>query len=221
MIPYSSSSSLPTNTTESTSGNYDNESMAANEVVTILMRALLGRYSIIEFPENDHSSYYFGNETSRWIIIHSGWIFSLTLAILCHFVHCTIVRNNNNKFNNNKFNNSNKNDTMKQGSNNIDKPFSGIIMQWLERIFIEPKIVMAAYITAMEAVSTDLFGFLPVHPTYSYSKQQQEGLDDALICFCGNFGIVLLNSTWINIDGGRAALDVLEKMVNVTMMSGQ
>ena len=39
--------------------------------------------------------------------------------------------------------------------------------------------------------------------------------------FCGNFGILLINSSWINIDGGKKALDMLEKMVEVTMMRGK
>ena len=43
----------------------------------------------------------------------------------------------------------------------------------------------------------------------------------ALFLFCGNFGILLINSSWINVDGGKAALDMLEKMVEVTMMRGE
>ena len=42
-----------------------------------------------------------------------------------------------------------------------------------------------------------------------------------LFFFCGNFGILLLNPSWINIDGGKRALDMLEKMVEVTMMRGE
>ena len=39
--------------------------------------------------------------------------------------------------------------------------------------------------------------------------------------FCGNFGIILLNSNWLNKDGGKKALDMLEKMIEVTMMRGK
>jgi len=39
--------------------------------------------------------------------------------------------------------------------------------------------------------------------------------------FCGNFGIILINSSWINVDGGKRALDMLEKMIEVTMMRGE
>lgn len=42
----------------------------------------------------------------------------------------------------------------------------------------------------------------------------------SLLFFCGNFGILLINASWINIDGGKKALDMLEKMVEVTMMRG-
>ena len=42
-----------------------------------------------------------------------------------------------------------------------------------------------------------------------------------LLFFCGNFGILLINPSWVNIDGGKTALDMLEKMVEVTMMRGK
>jgi hypothetical protein len=42
-----------------------------------------------------------------------------------------------------------------------------------------------------------------------------------ILFFCGNFGIILINSSWINVDGGKRALDMLEKMVEVTMMRGE
>jgi len=73
-------------------------------------------------------------------------------------------------------------------------------------------IAMVAYITAFEAIVTDLLQLTPMHNTVTQN--------DSIICFCGNFGILLLNPSWLSIDGGRTALDVLEKMVNVTMMRG-
>lgn len=63
---------------------------------------------------------------------------------------------------------------------------------------------MAAYITALEGVTTDLFGLVP-------HVQNGSGY---VTFFCGNFGILLMNSSWLSIDGGRTALDVLEKMVS-------
>ena len=69
-------------------------------------------------------------------------------------------------------------------------------------------VVMIAYITALEGVTTDLFGFVP----HSY---RGGGGGEYMTFFCGNFGILLLNSSWLSIDGGRTALDVLEKMVSL------
>lgn len=69
-----------------------------------------------------------------------------------------------------------------------------------------PIVPLAAYVTAVEGIATDLLGFIPQH----------QKLVDAhyLTFFCGNFGVLLLNSSWLSIDGGRTALDVLEKMVS-------
>ena len=73
-------------------------------------------------------------------------------------------------------------------------------------------IAMVAYIVAFEAIVTDLLQLTPMHTV------TQNG--SSIVLFCGNFGILLLNPSWLSIDGGRTALDVLEKMVNVTMMRG-
>lgn len=66
--------------------------------------------------------------------------------------------------------------------------------------------LVAASLTALEAISTDLFGM------YGGTSKK--------MFFCGNFGIILLHKAWSNIDGGATALDILEKMVQVTMMRG-
>ena len=49
----------------------------------------------------------------------------------------------------------------------------------------------------------------------------EDAAANTIIFFCGNFGVLLLNSTWINVDGGKRALDMLEKMIEVTMMRGE
>ena len=74
--------------------------------------------------------------------------------------------------------------------------------------------VTAAYIAsivAVESITTDLFGWTPVFVFPA----------GCFVAWCGNFGLVLLNPMWINVDGGRTALEVLEKMVEVTMMRGE
>ena len=90
--------------------------------------------------------------------------------------------------------------------------------------------VYAALITAMEALVTDLFRWTPHHHHYNnnydnsndyYYGGYGERSSSFFVAYCGNFGILLLNPTWLNIDGGRTALGVLEKMVEVTMMRGE
>ena len=74
---------------------------------------------------------------------------------------------------------------------------------------------VTAYITSIEGIVTDFFGFVPA------SWSNDIAMEGRLILYCGNFGVILLNSSWINVDGGKKALDVLEKMVEVTMMRGE
>jgi hypothetical protein len=73
---------------------------------------------------------------------------------------------------------------------------------------------VAAYITTFEGVVTDLLGFIPA----AFSGESVN--EGQFILYCGNFGVILLNSVWISADGGKKALDILEKMVEVTMMRG-
>jgi hypothetical protein len=79
---------------------------------------------------------------------------------------------------------------------------------------------IAAILTAMDAIATDLFGmdklqvsFL-VPTTYIPTTKL-----DSITLHCGNFGVILLNGAWFG-NGGKSALDILEKMIQVTMMRG-
>jgi hypothetical protein len=83
-------------------------------------------------------------------------------------------------------------------------------------IFQQPMFVLAAYATALDGISTDLLGLIPANICQSNSEART-----TIPFFCGNFGIILINSAWINTDGGKKALDILEKMVEVTMMRGK
>jgi hypothetical protein len=76
---------------------------------------------------------------------------------------------------------------------------------------------MGIFLNPMEAIVTDLLGFIPIHP---HNHQDPSSSSHFIMCFCGNFGVLLLNPSWLSIDGGRTALDILEKMVNATMMRG-
>jgi hypothetical protein len=68
----------------------------------------------------------------------------------------------------------------------------------------------AAYITAVEAIASDLFGFGCIsHGTGTF--------------LCGNFGLIIVNPAWINgpgSDNGKEALKIVKKLVEVTMMRG-
>jgi len=67
----------------------------------------------------------------------------------------------------------------------------------------------AAWITAAEAISTDLLGF-GLYGTLSSST-----------FLCGNFGIILINPLWTeSSQSSKQVLDLLAKMINVTMMRG-
>ena len=173
LLPYSSSPNVG-----SSAG------LGSFALLNAAVRAVLGRYSLVQVSDRDEQA-----EEAMRKILHSGWIFSLILAVVCHVLHI-IVRNKLGK------------------ESSFDKK---IRFNSMNHLFLNPTLPVAAYITAIEAIVTDLFGFIPIHPCLQDPSR--------LMCFCGNFGVLLLNPSWLS-DGGRTALDVLEKMVNVTMMRG-
>ena len=94
---------------------------------------------------------------------------------------------------------------------------------WLEGVEI------AVLATALEALQTDLL--LPSRRFYRQTmfESSQDDCDSdrtttaarSAILFCGNFGIILVNLAWSTSGGGaQDALDILEKMIEVTMMRG-
>lgn len=88
-----------------------------------------------------------------------------------------------------------------------------------ERSSILSTLATAAYATAFESVVTDLLGVVPHHSSASLSSASTFA-GEGFYLFCGNFGVILFNSNWLTEDGGKTALDVMEKMINVTMMRG-
>ena len=81
-------------------------------------------------------------------------------------------------------------------------------------------LVWAAVLTALEAVSTDLLG-LGIIPLLGTRGSHVDAGNHMLTFFCGNFGLILLNPAWNeNGVGKRTALDMLQKMINVTMVRG-
>lgn len=75
--------------------------------------------------------------------------------------------------------------------------------------------IVAAYITAFDAVCTDLLGLPQFFAAIAPNQHT--------FC-CGNFGVILLHGCWLDDMSGRvkgkSALDILEKMIEVTMMRG-
>uniref|UniRef100_A0A7S3DUG1 Glutamine amidotransferase type-2 domain-containing protein n=1 Tax=Entomoneis paludosa TaxID=265537 RepID=A0A7S3DUG1_9STRA len=65
----------------------------------------------------------------------------------------------------------------------------------------------AAVVTALEAIGTDLLGWVTRTTTTSNS----------LIFFCGNFGIILLHPAW---NESNSVFDLLNRMIQITMMRG-
>lgn len=80
---------------------------------------------------------------------------------------------------------------------------------------------LAACVTALEAIVTDLliWNGRPIpNDAHSEFMKSEEHTRNAMF-YCGNFGIIVLHHLWFK-DRGQAALDVLEKMIQVTMMRG-
>jgi len=76
---------------------------------------------------------------------------------------------------------------------------------------------LASYLVAIDAMLTDLVGFNPVFmSTASTQSFQSSSLHHTF--FCGNFGLILLHSSWF--DDDKSVIGILEKMIQVTMMRG-
>ncbi len=168
----------------------------SSSIGKFLSRATFGRYTLITIPPATRVDEVMSNETAASIITHSGWILSLLLALGMHYLYSTRLRG--------------RNATKLASSSSISAASVG------------PTFILAAYIAAVESVTSDLMGFVPklVKNFVASPASPSSTSSFELLLHCGNFGVILLNSQWINIDGGQRALSVLEKMVEVTMMRG-
>ena len=93
-----------------------------NDWAVFVGRALLGRYCVVGVEE--------GDDGAIAIIRHSGWLFSLLLAVV---VHGTCV-------------------TYWRGEEGHGKSGDACL---------RPAVILAAYVTALEAIASDLLGFAP------------------------------------------------------------
>jgi len=155
-----------------------------------ILRAVLGRCWEMTIDTDMPST--FAIHTIR----HFGWIFSVVIAMVTYHVH----RSRNNKFNSK--NNCNKN------CSPLNNP-----------------LVYAAALTAIESISTDLFGLenylLPLFPTLGGGTNNSSIKTNTVTFYCGNFGLILLNPAYnATAKGCETALDILEKMISVTMVRG-
>ena len=78
---------------------------------------------------------------------------------------------------------------------------------------------LAAAVTALEALASDLLQLRPGAGAAVAGGGAGGSGGGGVWLFCGNFGIVMINLAWAA-GGSRGALDILEKMVEVTMMRG-
>ena len=184
----------------------NNDNSGWNSFARDAARAILGRYSLIQIPAVESNTDYYYNATAVAVrvIRHAGWMFSLALAVICHLLHVSVRK---------------RRGRSEPCDDNNKSAIVYFVDNVLSILFHNRTIIFAAYVTAMEAIMTDLFGFVP-SMDHRPPHDNLESRDSILICFCGNFGILLLNPAWLSIDGGKTALDILEKMVNVTMMRG-
>ena len=78
---------------------------------------------------------------------------------------------------------------------------------------------MAAIMTALEAMATDLFGLRQFLCLANLNLPTSMSTSSCVF-YCGNFGIILMHHWWLTNKGKLSAMDCLEQMVNVTMMRG-
>jgi len=187
----------------------DKSLLSSTSIGKFLSRAVFGRYTLITIPSTTiNVDGGMSSEMAASIITHSGWILSLLLAFGMHYLYYVRLRSSASATTNKK---------------NTTKPASFICLA----AALAPTFILAAYITAVESIASDLMGFVPKMAKNilllgggGSSAATSPTSSIQLLLHCGNFGIILLNSQWINVDGGQRALSVLEKMVEVTMMRG-
>ena len=171
--------------------------------ISMLIRAILGRCYVIMSTDNVPKLF------QHKLILHCGWVVSWILALSCHYIH----RNHINTIRLRQDDNKQQTYYCSGGSTSIKR--------LVTRILSEPTVILAAYTTAIDATLTDLLGWVPVtHRLLFNNLSSVASTAPRTIYYCGNFGILLLNSQWIKHDGGKSALDMLEQMIYITMMRG-
>ena len=123
-------------------------------------RALLGRCAIVTLAAGEEEE---ARGREARLVLHAGWVGSLLAAAACHWLHAR----------------ARKEDAEGRAAGRC-----------LRRLFLAPTLPVTAYVTALEAIVTDLLGLIPNHPHLHDPAR--------LVCFCGNFGVLLLNPAWVS-----------------------
>lgn len=82
--------------------------------------------------------------------------------------------------------------------------------------FLSKPFLSAVYAVAFDSLVTDLLCFKPIFHSISDANTN---IENTLVFYCGNFGMIILNPIWFQ-DSGKFILDVIEKMVEITMIRG-
>ncbi|KAL7566060.1 hypothetical protein ACA910_009847 [Epithemia clementina (nom. ined.)] len=195
---------VTTNTQVPTTENYEGF-FASFDAVDFWYQLLIGRKLTLNifgcggngntsYPNNDsiHANVDTHNSclVVTTVIRQAGWIASFFLALWIE-----------QQFQTNKPTNNKKHDEVEQ---RFDSP-----LRW------------AAWVTAAEAIWTDLLQW-PLIPGILSEPGGATAAKHAVQFCCGNFGMLLLHYSWWTHEtgGGQSALDILEKLIQVTMMRG-
>ena len=157
------------------------------DTASVVAKAMLGRHVVVAADVSD-GRVAFDIDPVR----HAGWVASAVVAIAVAFVYACRYRDS----------------SQKRGPRS-----AAVEPRWS----MSSAATIAAMVTALEAVSTDLLG-LGVPSSIAASGANPLGaVASPVTLLCGNFGVILINAAWA---GKKEALDILEKMVEVTMMRG-
>ena len=154
----------------------------------VVAKAMLGRHVVVAANVSDgHVAFDID------LVRHAGWVASAVVAITVAIASC-------------RYRDSSQIGKCKPRSNAAVEP----------RWSMSAAATIAAVVTALEAVSTDLLG-IGVPSLAASGADPLGAAASSITLLCGNFGVILINAAWA---GKKEALDILEKMVEITMMRG-
>lgn len=78
----------------------------------------------------------------------------------------------------------------------------------------KPLYLFASYLVVVDAFATDALGFRQL-----FTLERAAIAPNVLTVFCGNFGAIILHRAWFE-KGGNFIYDIIEKMIQITMMRG-